>query len=231
MRRVLLVDDEGAANEIIRYFIKTHDLPLEVVGEAYDGEGALRAIRRFRPDLVFLDIEMPGLNGLEVMERTRREYSGNVSFIIITAFDSFAYAQQALRMGVKDFLLKPVVYEQFLETMERVVGYRYTDHPSFNQLLEYIGVHYGEELSLASCAGLLSMSESNVARLFKRHLDTGFTAYLNDVRMRHARTFLKEGLSIKEAADKAGYNNLNYFYRVFRQKYGMTPKEYAAEPF
>lgn len=231
MRRVLLVDDEGAANEIIRYFIKTHDLPLEVVGEAYDGEGALRAIRRFRPDLVFLDIEMPGLNGLEVTERTRREYSGNVSFIIITAFDSFAYAQQALRMGVKDFLLKPVVYEQFLETMERVVGYRYTDHPSFNQLLEYIGVHYGEELSLASCAGLLSMSESNVARLFKRHLDTGFTAYLNDVRMRHARTFLKEGLSIKEAADKAGYNNLNYFYRVFRQKYGMTPKEYAAEPF
>lgn len=51
---------------------------------------------------------MPGLNGLEVMEKIRREYSGNVSFIIITVFDSFAYAQQALRMGAKDFLLKPV---------------------------------------------------------------------------------------------------------------------------
>lgn len=75
------------------------------------------------------------------------------------------------------------------------------------------------------------MSESNVARFFKKYLDTSFTAYLNEVRMRYAREFLKEGRSIKEAADLAGYNNLNYFYRVFRQKYGMTPKEYAAEPF
>lgn len=231
MRRILLADDESAANEIIGYFIRAHELPLQIVGEAEDGESTVRAIHKLRPDLVFLDIEMPGLNGLEVMEKIRQEYSGNVSFIIITAFDSFAYAQQALRMGAKDFLLKPVVFEQFCETMKRVVGYKYSDNPSFNRLLEYMDTHYREELSLASCAGLLSMSESNVARFFKKYLDTSFTAYLNEVRMRYAREFLKEGRSIKEAADLAGYNNLNYFYRVFRQKYGMTPKEYAAEPF
>ena len=65
----------------------------------------------------------------------------------------------------------------------------------------------------------------------KKYLDTSFTIYLNEVRMRYARQFLKEGLSIKEAADKAGYNNLNYFYRIFKNRYCMTPREYVENGF
>ena len=231
MKRILLADDESAPGEIIKYFIRTHELPLQVMGESSDGDSTVQAIHKLRPDIVFLDIEMPGMNGLQVMEQIGREYTGNISFIIITAFDSFAYAQQALRMGAKDFLLKPVMYEQFCETMKRVIGYRYSDNPSFNQLLEYIDVHYNEELNLASCAAVLSMSQSNVARFFKKYLDTSFTAYLNEVRMRYARDFLKAGYPIKKAADMAGYNNLNYFYKIFKNKYQMTPKEYLTDPF
>ncbi len=226
MKRVLLADDESAPSEIIRYFIRKNNLPLEVVGETKDGDATVKAIYRLRPDIVFLDIEMPGMNGLQVMEKVNREYSGNVNFIIITAFDSFAYVQQALRMNAKDFLLKPVMYEQFCETMKRVVGYKYSDNPSFNQLLEFIDVHYAEDIRLGDCAKALSMSESNVARFFKKYLDTNFTAYYNEVRMRRAREFLEQGYSIKETADMAGYNNLNYFYRMFKNQYDMTPKEY-----
>lgn len=64
MRRVLLADDEGASNDIIRYFIRKHSLPLDVVGEAHDGDETLNLIFRLHPDIVFLDIEMPGMNGL-----------------------------------------------------------------------------------------------------------------------------------------------------------------------
>lgn len=227
MKRILLADDETAPSEIIRYFIRKNNLPLEVVGEAHDGEETVRAIHKFRPDIVFLDIEMPGMNGLQVMEKIGREYKGKVNFIIITAFDSFSYAQQALRMNAKDFLLKPVMYEQFCETMERVVGYKYFDNPSFNQLLEYIDIHFAEELRLSDCAEVLSMSESNVARFFKKYLNTSFTAYYNQVRMRYAGNFLEQGFTIKEAADMTGYNNLNYFYRIFKNQYKMTPKEFV----
>lgn len=231
MKKVLLADDESAPSEIIRYFIRKNRLPLEIVGEAQDGEETMKMIYKHKPDIVFLDIEMPGMNGLQVMEKIRREYAGTVDFIIITAYDSFTYAQQALRMGARDFLLKPVMYEQFCETMKRVVGYKYSDNPAFNELLEYIDLHYAGEISLADCGALLSMSESNVARFFKKYLDTSFTIYLNEVRMRYARQFLKEGLSIKEAADKAGYNNLNYFYRIFKNRYSMTPREYVENGF
>lgn len=86
-----------------RYFIRKNRLPLEIVGEAQDGEETMKMIYKHKPDIVFLDIEMPGMNGLQVMEKIRREYAGTVDFIIITAYDSFTYAQQALRMGAGIF--------------------------------------------------------------------------------------------------------------------------------
>lgn len=227
MKRVLLADDETAPSEIIRYFIRKNRLPLEIVGETHDGEETIAAIYRLKPDIVFLDIEMPIMNGLQVMEKVRREYTGKIDFIIITAFDNFTYAQQALRMNASDFLLKPVMYNQFCDSIKRVVGYKYSDNPDFNELLEYIDNHYMEDIRIAECAKRMAMSESNVARLFKRYTNSTFTAYLNERRMSYARQFIQEGISIKEAADKVGYNNLNYFYRIFKNQYGITPKEYA----
>lgn len=227
MKRILLVDDEQASSEIIRYFISKNSLPLDIVGEACNGRDAVGKIKNLMPDLVFLDIEMPGLTGLQVMEQINQELEHKIDFIIITAFDNFAYAQQALRLGAKDFLLKPVMYEQFCETMRRVVGYEYFDNPAFNQLLAYIEEHYMEELSCSDCARLFNMSQSNIARLFKKYLNVSFTEYYNEVRIQKAKELLERGMPIKEAASSTGYNNLNYFYRIFKKKYGMPPKEYV----
>lgn len=226
MRRVLLADDESAPSEIIRFFIKKNNLPLEIVGEAHDGEETVKMILEKHPDIVFLDIEMPLMNGLQVMETVRKQYKGDIDFIIVTAFDSFTYAQQALKMQARDFLLKPVMYSQFCETMERVIGYRYSDNPAFNGLLEYINNHYMDEMTLADCTKIMAMSESNVARFFKKYMNCTFTAYLNDVRMNEACKLMEKGVAIKEAAAEVGYNNLNYFYRIFKNKYNMTPKDY-----
>ena len=227
MRKVLLVDDEGSHSEIIRFFIRKNNLPLEVVGEAGDGERALAMIKKMKPDIVFMDIEMPGMNGLQVMERVRKEYSGKISFIVVTAYDNFDYIQRALRMGASDYLLKPVMYEQFCDSMKRVIGYRYSDNPAFNQALEYIDNHFAEQISMEDLEMVLNMGSSNIARMFKKYLNQSFVPYLNEVRMRNACRLLDEGVAIKEAADRSGFNNLNYFYRVFKAAYDMTPKEYV----
>ena len=228
MKRVLLADDERSSSEIIRYFIQKHQLPLEIVGETIRGDETVREIKRLKPDIVFLDIEMPVLNGLQVMEIVRREYTRDISFVIITAYNSFEYVQKALRLNAKDFLLKPILFEQFCETMQRVLGYRYSENSLLNHLLEYIDQHYMEDLRVQNCATALATSESNISRLFHQHLGTNFTAYYNNVRIEKAKALLREGVSVKEAADRVGYNNLNYFYRVFKNKLGITPKEFVS---
>ena len=226
MKRILLADDEQASSDIIRFFIQKHDLPLEIVGQTTRGDETVEAVRRLHPDIVFLDIEMPVLNGLQVMEALRRTYRRDITFIILSAYDVFAYIQKALRLGAKDFLLKPILYDQFCETMERVLGYRYSENPLLNRLMEFIDQHYMEELHLSDCARALATSESNVTRLFKKYLNTNFTAYYNQVRIDKARALLACGHPIKEVASMVGYNNLNYFYRIFKAQLGVTPKEY-----
>lgn len=226
MRTVLIADDEQSSIDIIRFYIEKHNLPLEIVGQAANGFQTIKAIEHYKPDLVFLDIEMPGMNGLEVMERVHAEKESRTAFIIMTAYSSFTYAQQALRLQAKDFLLKPILYDQFRETMHRVLGYRYTDNPLFNQLIEYIDLHFADNLTLSDCAKELAMSPNNIDRLFRNHMNMNFTAYYNSVRIQKAKELLIRGESIKTVASITGFNHLNYFYKVFKRYTGMTPGEY-----
>lgn len=226
MKRVLLADDEHASSEIIRYYIQKHQLPLKVVGETVQGDETLAAIFRIRPDIVFLDIEMPVMNGLQVMDAVRKEYKGEISFVIITAYNSFEYIQKALRLEAKDFLLKPIFYEQFCETMRRVLGYRFSDNPLFNQLMEYILQHYTKEISIGDCAAALNTSESNISKLLRTNIGTNFTTYINQLRIKKAKELLLGGCAIKDASAMVGYNNLHYFYRLFKKETGVTPKEF-----
>ena len=226
MKRVLLADDEHASSEIIRYYIQKHNLPLEIVGESVRGDETLAAIHRLHPDIVFLDIEMPVMNGLQVMDAVNKEYTGDISFILITAYDSFEYVQQALRLGAKDFLIKPILYEQFQEMLQRVLGYNYYLNPLLNQVLEYLSEHYSEEVSLKDCATVLSASEGYISRLLRNNTGKTFTSYVNHLRIEKAKELLHQGVAVKTVAAKVGYNNLHYFYRVFKKETGYTPKGY-----
>lgn len=227
MKKILLVDDEDSSSEIIRYLITKKQLPLAIAGEASNGRDALVKINILKPDIVFIDIEMPVMNGLQVIREFIDTGGSGIDFIIITAYDVFSYAQEALRLGVKDFLLKPVLYDQFCQTMKRVLGYEYFDDPVLNNIIAYIDEHYMEEIHCGDLAEKFFVSQSSTGRLFKKYLNMSFTDYLNDVRINKAIEMLEKGkVSIKEASELAGYRNLNYFYRIFRKKTGMTPKEY-----
>lgn len=112
--RVLVVDDEPLARERIRELLRACD-GIEVVGECADGESAVAAIEAHSPDLVFLDIQMPALNGFDVLEALG---AGRLPGIIfITAFDE--YAVRAFETGALDYLLKPVTAERFQAALER----------------------------------------------------------------------------------------------------------------
>lgn len=115
MIRSVIVDDEPLVRERLRTLLAGH-ADVQVAGEAEDGPSALEAVRKLTPDVVFLDIQMPGLSGLEVAEVWRSE--GALPIIIfVTAFDQFAL--EAFRLHALDYLTKPIDPERFSESLGR----------------------------------------------------------------------------------------------------------------
>lgn len=111
--RVLICEDEPLAVRALREYLKDVDW-LEIVGEARNGSDAVRLLQKLEPDLVFLDVRMPGLSGLEVLEKATHR----AAVIFTTAYDE--YALSAFEFGALDYLVKPFGRERLLESLDRV---------------------------------------------------------------------------------------------------------------
>ena len=116
MIRALIVDDEPLARDRVRTLLTAGE-DVHVAGEASDGPSALAIFRDTRPDVVFLDVQMPGLSGLEVAEEWRKEGALPI-LVFVTAFDQFAV--EAFRLHAIDYLTKPIDPERFSESLDRV---------------------------------------------------------------------------------------------------------------
>ena len=112
--RALIVDDEALARQLIRSLI-TGDRDIEIVGECAGGREAIAAVKTFQPDLMFLDIQMPGLSGFDVLEKIEPQHMPYVIFI--TAYDR--YAVKAFEIHALDYILKPFEKERFFESINR----------------------------------------------------------------------------------------------------------------
>ncbi|MBC7105937.1 MAG: response regulator, partial [Firmicutes bacterium] len=119
--KAMLVDDEVLERAALAKILKRMGLPLEVVGEARNGLEALELAARFQPDLVFMDIKMPGPSGLETTKRLK-ERCPDAKVIIITAYGEFDYAQEALKLGASDYILKPYLPGDLAPVVERIVA-------------------------------------------------------------------------------------------------------------
>lgn len=120
MYQVLIADDEELEREALSYFIRKSGLEIDGIIECSSGEDALKQIMLQKPEIILLDINMPGLNGLEVLEQVRKlDYRKRVIFS--TAYNYFEYAVQALRLDAMDFLVKPVKEEQVISVITHAV--------------------------------------------------------------------------------------------------------------
>lgn len=116
MFKVFLVEDEIVVREGIRNNIHWEQYGFIYAGDASDGELALPLIRQIQPDLLITDIKMPFMDGLALIELIRTELP-RTKIVIISGYDDFSYAQQAIRMGVEQYLLKPIAKEKMVETL------------------------------------------------------------------------------------------------------------------
>jgi two-component system response regulator YesN len=120
MHKVITIDDEPLIKKTLRKLIDATDR-FETVGEASDGLEALDLIERHRPDLIITDIRMPVMDGLELLEQLDKR-NRKPEVVIISGYDDFGYAQQAIRYGVADYVLKPVRPALIRETLDRIAA-------------------------------------------------------------------------------------------------------------
>lgn len=111
--KCLIIDDEAPGHQVLHAHIARTDL-LEIVGDVYDGEEAIAFMNQHKVDVLFLDIEMPKLNGLELLECLPYP----VSVILTTAYSNFGF--EAYQNGVLDYLLKPISYPRFLKALNKL---------------------------------------------------------------------------------------------------------------
>jgi len=120
MYKVLLVDDEPFAIEGLQLLIDWRKFGFEINGVCTNGEEAVEAIRTSKPDLVVTDIHMPAMNGLELIEEARRLGHDSTMFVITSGYSDFNYARQAIRLGVSNYLTKPVDTMEADDMLERL---------------------------------------------------------------------------------------------------------------
>ena len=119
MLKIFLAEDEVVVHETIKRMIPWEELGFELVGEAADGEMALPLLIRQQPDLLITDIKMPFMDGLTLARLAKKEIPG-LKVVILSGYDDFNYAKQAIGIGVEDYLLKPITKNALIERLSEI---------------------------------------------------------------------------------------------------------------
>lgn len=229
MIRVLLVEDEEMTMNLLKIIVNWEEFQMKIVGCASNGQAALFMIPEAKPDIVITDIKMPIMDGLKLSEEIRNQYP-NIKVMLVTAYDDIRFAQEAMRAGAVDFILKPLKRQEMREALVRIGNKvkKNENSETIEQIKDYLEKHYMDStVSLTSVAAVFFLNPSYLSRIFKQKTGITFIDYLNEVRIQHACDYLlRSDLKIFEIAEKVGIPNPDYFGKCFRKKMGVSIKEY-----
>ena len=250
--RVLVAEDELIERKVLCKTLQKYLGDLIVLYEARNGREAVELFQNEHPQVAILDIEMPGLTGLEVARKIR-ETDKNCGILFLTGFDKFSYAKQAISVRALDYLLKPYNEQELVFAVEEAI--RQVQVPPLPrpareeppppppqeeeadlrialiraQVQAFIEAHYREDISMQDAAAALRYSDAYFCKLFKQCFKVNFSAYLNEYRVGRARQLIADPrISLKDISTACGYSDSNYFTRVFKRLTGQTPSEYRA---
>lgn len=135
MYRLLIADDEQIVLDSIRFIVEKNFTDVAVAGTARSGREAIEKAENLKPDIIFMDIMMPGINGIEAIKEIRSRL-GNVIFVILSAYDQFDFAKEAVKLEVMDYLLKPVSQDKIVETIKKSIDAINRDRKKWKRELE-----------------------------------------------------------------------------------------------
>ncbi len=245
MFKVLLIDDEPIIREGLETIIDWSQHGFEICGEAANGRDGLEKVRHMQPDLLIVDIKMPVIDGLKLLEELRKE-GNQVQALILTGYSEFAYAQKAVNLGAIGYILKPIdeddlstnvkkAYNEIVKgkkaqkfdhhKLSLISDYLAENRPDgvIQRITDYIQRNYYQDLKLVTLARFFNYNPDYLGKLFKSHTGENFRSYLSRIRLQEARKMLIKGAKVSDSARKVGYEDLDYFNQKFKEYYGIVP--------
>lgn len=251
MYKVLIVEDESIIRKGLIFSFDFKSLDCMVVDEAENGIEGISKIRELSPDIVITDINMPLKNGLDMIYETKDEYK--YSAIILTSFNEFEYAKKAIEYDVKQYILKPIDYDELRKAIKKCIkdlemrkSFEVVNKNSkeindkvlisenknnsyyVSSMIKIIEEKFNDKLTMQDCVEKLGVSATLLNNRFKEETGLTFNDYLNRYRIQVAIDMLKEKkMPIYMIASETGFSDYKYFVKVFYKYVGCSPKNYT----
>lgn len=238
---VLIVDDEELALQGLEAGIDWEGLNIHRLYKAYCMDEAVRLLERETIDIVITDIEMPNGGGLELIKWVKDNQAG-IRCVFYTGHAEFSYALEALRLGVDDYLLKPMPYDELAAILRRIEEKleqendgepdNTEDMENSAQIVEQVKKLIAENLSAGNLqrdelAAMVHISPGYLGRIFKKETGMALTNYIIKKRITVAKQLLaKTNLSVTRISERVGITYSSYFTKLFKEQVGITPQEY-----
>ena len=243
--KVLLVEDEYLVRELIKRIINGYGEDFEIIGEASSAVEALDSLDEDVPDIIVTDINMPIIDGITMSSRVRSLYP-DIKIVIVSGHDDFNYAQRAIKLGVSDYILKPINEDNLMrslfnvrkklckETRQPIPEQGHSPAASselMRKIEKYIHDNLAsDELSLAGTAKEFCFNASYLSRVFKQRAGISFREYINKARIAKAHEHLSEpDTKAYEIGSMVGIKDPNYFSTLFKKYTGTTITQYRAD--
>jgi two-component system response regulator YesN len=243
--KVVVAEDEELILKHIVKNIQLVNLGFTVVGAAQNGRQALELVEEHSPDLLLTDIRMPVIDGLELLKNIALNYP-YIKTIIISGYSEFEYAKQAIKYGVRDYLLKPLEVDELREALSKIkislktetdflkqkiaknVPGSYSPEEIITIVAHFIKENFNREINLNSLAEHFNFNASYLSKLFKKHYEETPVKYLLNLRINEAKHLLhsQPELDIKTIGELVGYSDQFYFSRIFKHITGKSPSEF-----
>lgn len=238
---VVVVDDEKLIAKNIAKNIELVNTNFNVISIESNGEDALSFIKQHTPNVIFTDIQMPIMDGIELIKQIS-EYNNYIKCVVLSGHDDFAYAQSAIEYGVFAYLLKPVNLEELSSILKRLEINFFSSHEMFTStqklpslssdeiaslIKKYIESNYQKPIDLNIIADHFSFSPSYLTKIFVKHTNITPSKYILNYRINIAKQLLGDfSLTINMVANMVGYTDPFHFSKSFKQVTGSSPASY-----
>lgn len=238
--KVMIADDEITITEGMVRLYDWEQNNFDVIGVAYDGMSAINLALEKHPDIVIVDIDMPIRSGLEVIQEISKALP-DTAFIVASGYDQYEYMRAALKLGVVDYILKPIKFDELHKILEHVrmniidrmpvkekeIEFENKNNSVIYSIVEYINSHLAEEITLKGLGELFHINPYYLSQLFKEDTGINYRNYLITARINEAKSLLvTTQMTISQIAAAVGFSDYRAFTKVFKKYEGMLPTEY-----
>ena len=239
MLNAFIVDDDSFSAEATYMMFPWDEIGVNKVEKIYTTTGLVERIVSEKPDIVFIDIEMGDVSGLDIIESCN-EKDVQTLFIIVIGHDNFDYAHTAVNLGAIHYLLQPISTDdvniltkklnRFINRSDASLSSADKQVELKEKILEYIEKNYHKKLQMQDVCSEFFISIRTLYNIFMSNYGLTFSEYLTKFRIEKAKELLiTTNLSFFEISNKIGFKDQYYFNKVFKKLIGIPPSKFRSD--